>query len=91
MERGTGAICRRADVATRGHVTGYGQLVLKERAAASSEIQPSPNSEGSDRAASIDHARSHAKRSSEPTRPGPHYPQQISVRAESCTAQTIGG
>jgi len=46
MERGTGTICRRADMATRGHVTGYGQSVLKERAAALSEFSPVPARRG---------------------------------------------
>ena len=46
MQRGTGAICRPADMAARGHVTGYGQLALTELAEASSENSSGTRSEG---------------------------------------------
>jgi hypothetical protein len=49
-------------MATRGHVTGYGQVALTEPANASSEFVPVPRSAGTDHAASTDHARSHPER-----------------------------
>jgi hypothetical protein len=59
LQRGTGPISGRSDSGDYGSWTGYGRLASTELADASSEIDPSPTSNGIDRPASTDHVRSH--------------------------------